>query len=970
MSDDSSKGKRAPSPDRRDFLKWGATGVAASLAACAPPIPPEDGPSPEGPNTPPAADGANGGQSSAAATDQTAPPPPPEVGDLVDPELMRAENWQEPWTWRPDHWPGAPLELNLIRNQNPGPSPSPGNPAPAIFSYNGTSPGPTVRVRNDDVLKIRVRNTLPLNEQQTQVGPSPDPVDMTLDTDLEVCRLAEREVRGGDPDDPRPCNPFFFPEQLLKVIHPEVRPGWSLKGHVNGQHATHVTNLHLHGLHVDPVANPDGTHSDNVLLRILPRADWEARKASGDPELQTLGDHEHVGELEYALRLSFERDDVVMPHPPGTHWYHPHSHGSTHDQVASGLAGFLIVEGDVDEAINLALTGESRPDPETKTGPYDYRERLMLIQRVFVGSVDLDAGQRRNNLRFPPLTAVNGVRPASLMRMRPGAVERWRVLNGSVDGSGTKRFMVLEGQYVQRDNRMWRVVAEGEGDDRRRRLEPVTLEELEQAKLPLYQLSFDGITLVTEEDGEARHTIKDLSRQNAGTRNPFTAPAEEDEDEARARLRAYEACFRDGDSLRRCFVRPNEVYLGNANRTDVFFKAPLDAAGKTFTVFAQEAHVHTDNFQGQLQIEIASGVAAAFRPNFDVVAGYIHVSGEPVEGGDFDVLGLRDQLPPVPPLLQPVKEEELRAPPEEALHTGADAGSARTRVISYSGTGGAVFPSIPVPEEFASAHPELENLVWGVQDGVAVLLPNLTRTMAINPEFDLARNPDPELPRKFMPDDPERARVLVNTAEEWVLYNNSQMLWGHTDRERFPQPGSYRGHFYPYVMSRAEGQRRFWEDSEFMVTSKASDHPFHLHINPMWVMRIEVPDERGELHNVLPEPRWMDTVPIPRNGGRVVIRTRFDDFVGTWVHHCHILLHEDMGMMQVVECTDRAEDANYHPRPEVARADAADEAVSAIYPKPSPEIMFRQSLSFVDPNELGHQVYPGFELEVPRLAEE
>ena len=60
-------------------------------------------------------------------------------------------------------------------------------------------------------------------------------------------------------------------------------------------------------------------------------------------------------------------------------------------QVASGMAGFLIVEGDVDEAINLALTGSRNPEPQRKTGPYDYIERLMLIQRVFNVSQDPDA---------------------------------------------------------------------------------------------------------------------------------------------------------------------------------------------------------------------------------------------------------------------------------------------------------------------------------------------------------------------------------------------------------------------------------------------------------------------------------------------------------------------------------------------------------------------------------------------------
>ena len=88
--------------------------------------------------------------------------------------------------------------------------------------------------------------------------------------------------------------------------------------------------------------------------------------------------------------------------------------------------------------------------------------------------------------------------------------------------------------------------------------------------------------------------------------------------------------------------------------------------------------------------------------------------------------------------------------------------------------------------------------------------------------------------------------------------------------------------------------------------TNAADHPFHIHVNPMWVTRIEVPDEQGRLHNLLDEPRWMDTVSIPRNGGRVVFRTRFADYTGRWIHHCHILMHEDMGMMQEVECVASA----------------------------------------------------------------
>ncbi|MDX1396227.1 MAG: multicopper oxidase domain-containing protein [Gemmatimonadota bacterium] len=954
--------------ERRDFLKLGAAGLAASVAACAPgPRPVDMPPAQPASGVPPGGPGSGTGPGSGAGPTPGQQERPPDIGSLIDPSVVGEETWQEPWVWRADDW-AAPLELNVVRYQNPAPSPSPGNPAPALFSYNGVNPAPTIRVRGDE-FGLRIRNLLGPNLQQTQIGPAPDPVDLTTDTTRTICSLAETQVRGGDPDDPRPCNPFVYPEQLIETVGVEVRPGWSLKGHLNGQNATHTTNIHTHGLHVSPGTNPDGTHSDNVLLRILPRGDLQTRLASDDEDLHVLGPNEHVGELEYRILLTHERDGVRHPHPPGTHWYHPHSHGATHDQVASGMAGLIIIEGDVDEAINRALTGEPWPEPDLATGPHDYRERQMLIQRVFVGSVDLDAGPRRNTVRFPPLEAVNGAKPANLMMMRPGAVERWRVLNGSVDGSGTKRFMVLDGQFVLRGDRIWRVVAEGEGEARSRRLEPVTLQDLESAKLPLYQLSFDGLTLVEEGPDGTRHTIRDLSTVNAGTEHPFARAPRPGEDEPTARLRAFEDCFRDGESLGRAFVRPNEVFLGNANRADLFFKAPLDGAGRTLTVLAKELHLHTDNFQVQLQIVRQGGPGGFFKPDFDTVVGYIYVDGDPVEGGDFDVLSLREVLPDVPRLLRPIAEDELRVGPDEAARTGVAPGAARTRVLSYSGTGGATFPLIPFPPDLAAATPELEDRLWGVEDGVHVLLPNLTRTMAVHPDFDLAANPDPGPPLKFSPGYGRHARVLVDTAEEWVLYNCSQTLWGYTDRERFPRPGTWNQHFHSYVVSRAEGQRRNREERAFAITSRASDHPFHIHVNPMWVLRVEVPDENGELHNVLPAPQWMDTVPIPRNGGRVVFRTRFDDFVGTWVHHCHILAHEDMGMMQLVECSDRPESANYRARDEVASSDMASATVSGIYPRPSVELMYRQNLSFVDENEIGGYAYPGFELEAPRLGD-
>ena len=48
------------------------------------------------------------------------------------------------------------------------------------------------------------------------------------------------------------------------------------------------------------------------------------------------------------------------------------------------------------------------------------------------------------------------------------------------------------------------------------------------------------------------------------------------------------------------------------------------------------------------------------------------------------------------------------------------------------------------------------------------------------------------------------------------------------------------------------------------------------------------------------EPSYRDTVTVaPR--GSVTFRTRFEDFTGTSVFHCHIVPHSDLGMMGVFE---------------------------------------------------------------------
>jgi hypothetical protein len=176
--------------------------------------------------------------------------------------------------------------------------------------------------------------------------------------------------------------------------------------------------------------------------------------------------------------------------------------------------------------------------------------------------------------------------------------------------------------------------------------------------------------------------------------------------------------------------------------------------------------------------------------------------------------------------------------------------------------------------------------------------------------------------------------------------------------------GQYGLHYPGQPLLRGEGQARWAaqpaDAKTWQVQSLGVDHPFHMHTNPVWVTRVEVPDEQGNLVNILDKPEWRDVALIPRNGGRIVFRSRFPDYVGSFVHHCHILLHEDHGMMQVVEVTPFADNANYELRESVTSGSDPAEAVTAIYPRLDQARAYFQSLSFVDPNHGTGQTYPGF----------
>lgn len=76
-------------------------------------------------------------------------------------------------------------------------------------------------------------------------------------------------------------------------------------------------------------------------------------------------------------------------------------------------------------------------------------------------------------------------------------------------------------------------------------------------------------------------------------------------------------------------------------------------------------------------------------------------------------------------------------------------------------------------------------------------------------------------------------------------------------------------------------------------------HVFHIHVNPFQMTR-EGPDGEDEVV-------WKDTVLIPPSASPdkpLAIYTKYTDFTGKFVIHCHILDHEDLGMMQAVKVVE------------------------------------------------------------------
>lgn len=236
-------------------------------------------------------------------------------------------------------------------------------------------PGPTFRLKASDVsqntLHIKLRNNLPPNE------------------------------------------PLHYPPQ-------PPYPSTGSKGVIGKPNCFNTVNLHFHGFHVSPMSlNANGEPVSSLDSKVVCSSD--------DPlfELPPKGQEGSTGEHYYC---------IVLPkfHAPGTHWYHPHSHGSTALHVVDGMSGALIVEEEGNAVI-----------------PVD-QDLVWLVQEMFSGNPlaqpdpnlpPVPSDQMVYNCSpSPDLFTINGMYQPKLT-MHPGELHRWRFISATTT---VRSFMKLK----------------------------------------------------------------------------------------------------------------------------------------------------------------------------------------------------------------------------------------------------------------------------------------------------------------------------------------------------------------------------------------------------------------------------------------------------------------------------------------------------------------------------------------------
>lgn len=168
------------------------------------------------------------------------------------------------------------------------------------------------------------------------------------------------------------------------------------------------------------------------------------------------------------------------------------------------------------------------------------------------------------------------------------------------------------------------------------------------------------------------------------------------------------------------------------------------------------------------------------------------------------------------------------------------------------------------------------------------------------------------------------AGKMFELGSEVVDVNGIPIDAAHTIApQAFPMQAMTAPNSLPHVCAQL-GTQEVWE----IVNYTGELHNFHIHENRFRLAQQSDPGappnlvafqdpaglvaqyEPEALNNVSTEnvDVWHDVFPLPPYGGRIFVTVPFmaREQVGSFVYHCHILSHEDAGMMATIEVFDPA----------------------------------------------------------------
>ncbi len=623
--------------------------------------------------------------------------------------------------------------------------------------------------------------------------------DEELDVTLKMSELSELEIEGlgilkaGDgkitwlDDKATPYELFRAYNGLVPGPMLITEPGDTIKVTLEND-LDHSSNFHTHGLHVSPMG-----HGDNVLFGLAPGETWE-------------------------VEIEIPEDHFI-----GTDWYHPHLHGETNVDVASGLGGLLLVNPpydlpDLDKrdpvespAYFMAINsfGIQQVDRKGQAGDPLNQDITKALPAGTPLEVLEEDGKKVYELSDAPFIGYNAKPIFSNPNFPTGGIDPETGIFYSAYGEGGLAEPVeniihtINGQYnptIELTTGEWNLFSFGNFNVNAFHVVQLVKEEDDGSLTPM-EVSLVAI------DGDASGVVEQTRREI--TELPILNPG--------SRV-----------SVQEWFEEPGTYYfLSNATEEILGDKAPL-------LTKANEENLGDGFNDGHLIW--GSQVLAT-----------VEVSGDPTPTGDFPEAYqvLEEQAEEIIELLEVANNNTFDK--ERTFEWSANAGGAK--IIAESGF--TQFPDDTEVETFEGVY-------------------------TINGEY-YSTEAGGGMPPLTMP--------MLGTTEVWNVVNSS----GIGDETLIPD--------IPLLE---------W-------------HPFHIHQNDFVVLEINgipVEDiEQNYLAGVL-----SDTIALPPShepgtvtaqnpygiaqlGGEasvVKILMEFEDFPGSYVNHCHILFHEDAGMMAVV----------------------------------------------------------------------